>query len=572
MAQYAGSIPYTGYVAPADDTDTYAVTKEEFNQGGYRAVADSTARLAITSSRRKVGMLVKQLDTGTYWTLSGGILDANWVDTSFSLKVHNFIDTTNHPVSGLTTGYFLKAIGANTYAFAPHGLTYSDVGAAASSHTHGNITSIGAIGSTANLPLITTTSGVVTVGSFGTEANTFCQGNDSRVTTAYSYSQIGHLPLSGGSMANTNLVTNMNADFLNGAHGSYYGIYNTDTLGDNIDFNAITYPFTSNLLTSQPFYNGNYTGLVNQPFSVSSYGQLLTFGGILGFFPAQIAFENENEGGLAFRTAYRPGQNTMANDWHYVWDNKNSNLSTVDWNAKNITASGTITLGGYALTFPNSAGTNSQVLTTNGSGILSWTDKGGGTSGGITAINSQTGATQSIVGTSPITVSSSGNTHTIAIPFNGDTPNPGDLWSWDDQAREWTRIPRGSGSQVLYIVDQQASNTGIGWESVLVLANDPHSSLSVSSNASTWDCTGGYLNWVVSITANWALTITNAISGMSGNLRITVSGGGLPTITLAASGVTFRGNGSLVSLTDGVYHLCWDRYSTNIDYNIAKYV
>lgn len=51
-----------------------------------------------------------------------------------------------------------------------------------SSHAHGNITSAGAIGSTANLPIITTTSGVLTAGSFGSSANTFCQGNDSRLS------------------------------------------------------------------------------------------------------------------------------------------------------------------------------------------------------------------------------------------------------------------------------------------------------------------------------------------------------------------------------------------------------
>jgi hypothetical protein len=48
----------------------------------------------------------------------------------------------------------------------------------------GNITNAGAIGSTANLPVITTTSGVLTTGSFGTTANTFCQGNDSRLSDA----------------------------------------------------------------------------------------------------------------------------------------------------------------------------------------------------------------------------------------------------------------------------------------------------------------------------------------------------------------------------------------------------
>jgi len=56
-------------------------------------------------------------------------------------------------------------------------------GKADSSHTHGNITNAGAIGATANLPIITTTSGVLQAGSFGTTANTFCQGNDTRLAT-----------------------------------------------------------------------------------------------------------------------------------------------------------------------------------------------------------------------------------------------------------------------------------------------------------------------------------------------------------------------------------------------------
>jgi len=62
--------------------------------------------------------------------------------------------------------------------------TAIEVGAAPESHTHGNITNTGAIGVTANLPLITTTSGVVTTGTFGSAANTFCQGNDSRLSDA----------------------------------------------------------------------------------------------------------------------------------------------------------------------------------------------------------------------------------------------------------------------------------------------------------------------------------------------------------------------------------------------------
>jgi hypothetical protein len=50
------------------------------------------------------------------------------------------------------------------------------------SHVHGNISNAGAIGSTSGLPIITTTSGVLTAGSFGSMAGTFCQGNDSRLS------------------------------------------------------------------------------------------------------------------------------------------------------------------------------------------------------------------------------------------------------------------------------------------------------------------------------------------------------------------------------------------------------
>jgi hypothetical protein len=50
-------------------------------------------------------------------------------------------------------------------------------------HVHGNLTNAGAIGTTAGLPVITGTSGVLQAGSFGTTAGTFCQGNDSRLLT-----------------------------------------------------------------------------------------------------------------------------------------------------------------------------------------------------------------------------------------------------------------------------------------------------------------------------------------------------------------------------------------------------
>lgn len=76
------------------------------------------------------------LGTNTY-VLKSGATDVAWGQINYSELtgtqpapvVHNLIDTTGHPVSGLTGGHFLKALTATTYGFAAHGLGASDVGA-----------------------------------------------------------------------------------------------------------------------------------------------------------------------------------------------------------------------------------------------------------------------------------------------------------------------------------------------------------------------------------------------------------------------------------------------------------
>jgi len=54
------------------------------------------------------------------------------IPSTFASTNHNLVDTTHHPVAGLTTGHFLKATGTATYGFAAHGLSAADVGAEAS--------------------------------------------------------------------------------------------------------------------------------------------------------------------------------------------------------------------------------------------------------------------------------------------------------------------------------------------------------------------------------------------------------------------------------------------------------
>lgn len=89
----------------------------------------------------------------------------------------------------------------------------------------GNITNAGAIGSTANLPIITTTSGVLTAGSFGTTANTFCQGNDSR-------------------LSDTRLTTN-SATFNNGGAGGASGSTFNGSAALTVSYNTIGAPSTT---------------------------------------------------------------------------------------------------------------------------------------------------------------------------------------------------------------------------------------------------------------------------------------------------------------------------------------
>jgi hypothetical protein len=77
---------------------------------------------------------------------------------------HNLVDTTKHPVSGLTTGHVLMATGATAYAFQALPTSSSSVFGLVKTSTG-----------------ITNSSGTISV-SYGTIAGTACQGNDSRLS------------------------------------------------------------------------------------------------------------------------------------------------------------------------------------------------------------------------------------------------------------------------------------------------------------------------------------------------------------------------------------------------------
>lgn len=84
MAAIAGSVRVAGVIAPTDSTDTYAVTDDLYQRGGFRPVADITARNAISADRRKSGMLVYVISETKFYTLAGGLLDVNWALATFA--------------------------------------------------------------------------------------------------------------------------------------------------------------------------------------------------------------------------------------------------------------------------------------------------------------------------------------------------------------------------------------------------------------------------------------------------------------------------------------------------------
>ena len=177
----------------APSTHTHAIADTTGLQTALdgKAAASHTHPLAdLTQSSATSGQVVTW--SGTAWVPSdpsGGVTsynDLTDVPASFPPSTHT------HAASDITTG---------TLAIAriPTGTTSTTVcigndsrlsdARTPTAHTHGNITNAGAIGTTAGVPIITGTSGVLQAGSFGTTAGTFAEG---------SHTHTGFVTTSGG--------------------------------------------------------------------------------------------------------------------------------------------------------------------------------------------------------------------------------------------------------------------------------------------------------------------------------------------------------------------------------------
>lgn len=83
MGTISGGINLGAPILPATTEDIFPTHDANYGKGGYRAVANISARNAIPYARREVGMIVRTTDTNINWILKSNtedITQAVWIE------------------------------------------------------------------------------------------------------------------------------------------------------------------------------------------------------------------------------------------------------------------------------------------------------------------------------------------------------------------------------------------------------------------------------------------------------------------------------------------------------------
>lgn len=88
-------------IVPSDTNDLYATHDALYGVDGWRSVADTTERDAISTARRRDGMVVYCQSDNTSYQLDGGITNSDWVALGFATDV--VLLTGTQSISGQKT-------------------------------------------------------------------------------------------------------------------------------------------------------------------------------------------------------------------------------------------------------------------------------------------------------------------------------------------------------------------------------------------------------------------------------------------------------------------------------------
>lgn len=102
-----GGVRVTGFISPSTSGDTYAVIDPIYGIDGLRSVANSVERNAVTTLRRRAGMIVYQQDNDNYYKL----LPSPWTNTDSDWVVLGFSGATAEE----TVVYFSASTVGQTY-------------------------------------------------------------------------------------------------------------------------------------------------------------------------------------------------------------------------------------------------------------------------------------------------------------------------------------------------------------------------------------------------------------------------------------------------------------------------
>lgn len=134
--------------------------------GNYFTIFNVPYRKASGNTKADYGWQIggsTSNDSRLFYRTSGDNVWGNWQEIAHG-AIGTAVGSATQPVYMSNTGVITAGTALKALAY-KDSLTASDVGAATASHTHGNITNDGKIGTTANRAVYTTTNGVITAGS-----------------------------------------------------------------------------------------------------------------------------------------------------------------------------------------------------------------------------------------------------------------------------------------------------------------------------------------------------------------------------------------------------------------------